>query len=255
MLRPVRVGAHRHHRPAEVAVELEHLARGLEVPQPVADAGRVDLDAPAVRDDPAQDLCHDVAHALERVGPKGVVAVDEVQVAEDAVVVEALHHGEHLLVVGAVDLVLGASLLEVAIPELAVSHLVDRADHEVEPLAQAGHELVAPSDRVRLHAQLEAGSQSDVTAELVARRLDLVEVGLIGAVGDRAPALEARSRRLVPLGLHPVVDVLGEADLVEVEPQRVERHLAQRVGGVVGVAGVNVVVGEHGGPFRRSTPG
>lgn len=159
---------------------------------------------------------------------------------EHVVAVEALDHAEELLVVGAVDLVLGTASLAVAVPELAVANLVDRADHEVEPLPEALHERAVLVDGRRLHPELEASAQRNLIAELVAHSVELGEVGLVRAVGDRGAVLEACPRRIVPLRLDAVVNMLGEADLVEVEPDRVERDLPERVGRVVREARVDV---------------
>ena len=177
--------------PPEVAIELEDLAGGLEVAEPVAHARGVDLDALAVVDDAAQDLGHEVPHAREGIVAERVVAADEVEVPEDRVVSEALHDAEQLLVVGAVDLLLRATALEVPVPELEVAHLMDGADDEVETVSERPHEGVVPSDRRGLDAELEARAQRDAITELLSRALELVEVRDVRAVGDRATVLEA----------------------------------------------------------------
>ena len=165
--------------------------------------------------------------------------------AQHGVVGEGLDHGEHLLVVDGVNFLLRAAALELPVPVLEVAHLVDGADHKVEPVTEPLHERAVLPERRALNAELESRAECDAIAQLLAQGVHLREVGIVRAVGDRVPVLEAGPAGLVPLGLHAVVHVLGEANLVQVETDGVERHLAQGVGRVVGVPGVNVVVSQH----------
>ncbi len=57
---------------------------------------------------------------------------------------------------------------------------------------------------------------------------------------------------MIEIGFHAVIDMLGEADLVEVAHDRVAAHLVERVGGVVAECRVHMKVCEHLRAFCRS---
>ena len=238
---------------AEVVVEAQDVGARLQVGQAVAEARGVEFDALAVGDHALEDGGHDVAGLLEGVFAGRVIAADEVEVAEDGVVLEGLDDLQQLLVVGAVVLVLRAAALEVARPKLEVAHLVDGADDEVELVLPRLEEGVVLLNPVTLRAQLEARPDGQLARELLAHLVDLGEVGRVVDVGDCNPVHHGRARGvaavLLHVGLDAVVHVVGEAQLLDAELHRIGADVLHRVDGVVGELAVHVVVSKHVKPF------
>lgn len=205
--------------------------------------GGVDLDPLTVPDGALQNLGDGGFDHRKRRGPRLVVPGDQVEVAEDAVMLEPLHDGVHLFVIAVVVFLLGAAPLEVAGPELLILHLVDRKDDEVEGVAAV--ERLELGDGVLLDAELHAGADDDPVAVEgfhpfdFSHKLRVIDVGKRFAV----PVLDLFAA--VPVDLDPVVDVVGDADFVHPHPDGVADDLFHRIDRIVAEGCVHMVVGKH----------
>lgn len=246
----VGVGARRYDGAAEVAIEREDLTRGHKAVEFVANARGVELDALAIGDDAFEDRGHDVADLRKGALACGVVAADEVEVPEHVVVVVGLDELEKLLVVGLSRLGAGVGSLKFAVPKLEVVDLVHGADHKVELVAESADQVAVLFLGDGLSSELQARTNLDLARELGANIFDFCQIGFIGAVGYGATVFKTSASRIAPLRLNAVVHMLGKANLVQVEPDGVECHLAQRIGGIVGVSRVNVEICQHGVFFK-----
>ena len=153
-----------------------------------------------------------------------------------------------------VVLFLRLALLERAVPEFLVAHLVDGQDDEIPFGGVPVEERAEAVDGVRLYAKFHAGLYGELGRKTLARPCDGGEIALVVDV-DRGLALEhlgagGVAAVFVPVGAHAVVDVVGDADLVDAALDGEGAHVVERKHGVVGKLRVHVVIGEHGGSNR-----
>ena len=165
---------------------------------------------------------------------------------QHAVARKPFDHLEHLGVVGVVVLLLGAPALKVPGPELGVAHLVDGEDGEIHLRPPAIDDRTVLGDGVALHPQLKPALHGEVGGVALARRREGGEVARVIDVHDGLAVHDACERCVVGIGFHAVVDVVGEADFVQVEPDRVAADVVDGVPGVVAEFRVDMVVGKHG---------
>ena len=157
---------------------------------------------------------------------------------------EPPHDGVHLFIVAVVVFLLGAAPLEVAGPELLILHLVDGEDDEVEGVAAVeGLEL---GDGALLDAELHAGADDDLVAVEGLHPFDFGHELRVIDVGERFAVAVLDRLTAVPVNFDPVVDVVGDADLVHPHPDGVADDLFHRVDRIVAEGCVHMVVGKHG---------
>ena len=161
-----------------------------------------------------------------------------------------LDAAEHGLIVAAREFELRLAFLILVRPELEVADLMHGEKDHIEVVLPLAEELLIGRDGLFLDAELEATTAPEHLAIALAHLFELCEVGRIGTVREGASVLEAGTFWVVPVRLHAVVDPLCEAYAIEVEPDCIDRGLLHRIVGLGRVAGVDVAVLEHGGPFR-----
>ena len=194
-------------------------------------------------------MAHKLLAFLVRPNTCGIVALDKVKVPQYAPVIKRIDHVKHFLVVRGVVLVLRAPPLKLARPKLLVAHLVDGQDDEVERAREAVEQGVVAVLRVRLHAKFQTAAHFKPAGVALACLHDGGDVALVVHIGGGYAFDYGRQRRvaaeLVHIRLDAVIDVIGDADLIEAAVYGVAADRVERIDGIVRKLGMDMVVGKH----------
>ena len=214
---------------------------------------RVEFNPFAVCDRGLQDLGDNILHFAEGIYAVLIVTDDEIQVGQDAVVLELPDHLEDLLIVPLVVLLLGPSPLEILGPELLVVHLMHGKKGKIQLSAIPVPQLLILWDRDGLHAEFQSLSDADPVSVYLFHAADLVKIRRIIDVGQRifrvciayTVAVAPFYVAFFPVLFDPVVDVIGKADLLKTKFNGLFNLFFHRLSGVVRKFCVNVIVCVH----------